>query len=118
MWGHPCLAAEGHQRPKEAAGPDFINRWVEIAADARRHTLRCFADAPFEVQRRACEQAAILVSLNNLRSFPWVKSREDEGTLTVHGWYFDLQAGALHAYSPRLDSFLPLVCPLPGTISA
>ena len=104
---------QGHHRPDDAKGPDFIRHWVEIAAEARQQTLKRFSDAPFDVQCRACEQAAILVSLNNLRTFPWISERLDSGQLSIHGWYFDLREGALLGYSKRADAFLPLVCPLP-----
>jgi carbonic anhydrase len=30
----------------------------------------------------------------------------------LHGWYVDIEAGALMAYSARQQRFLPLVCPL------
>ncbi|HWW71112.1 MAG TPA: hypothetical protein VN089_14315, partial [Duganella sp.] len=42
------------------------------------------------------------------------KRRVDEGKLKLHGWYFDLESGALMAYSARQQQFLPLVCPLPA----
>jgi len=69
-------------------------------------------DASVLEQRRACELASVLVSLKNLETFPWVKSAIASGELTLHGWYFDLDSGALLAYAPRADAFLPLVCPI------
>ena len=63
-------------------------------------------------QNRACELGAIIMSLNNLRSFPWISEREASGEIALHGWYFDMSNGALLAYSPRSDTFLPMVCPL------
>ncbi|MBV1777468.1 carbonic anhydrase [Burkholderiaceae bacterium DAT-1] len=91
---------------------DFIGRWVNIAAYARDQVIQEMPAASPREWQRACELASILVSLNNLRSFPWVKDRVDKGKLTLHGWYFDLDAGALLGWSPRADSFLPLVCPI------
>ncbi|RZT41848.1 carbonic anhydrase [Cupriavidus agavae] len=98
----------------EAATPaqDFIGPWVRIASPARRLVEQTLRDATPEQRQRACEQAAILVSLNNLESFPFVRAACERGALTLHGWYFDLEAGALLGYSARADSFLPLVCPL------
>jgi carbonic anhydrase len=64
-------------------------------------------------QHHACELASILLSLDNLLTYPWLRRRVDEGKLKLHGWYFDLESGALMAYSPRQQQFLPLVCPLP-----
>lgn len=91
---------------------DFIGRWVRIAEPARERVMRQLPQASLAERLRACEQASILVSLRNLESFPWVRKRVADGELTLHGWYFDLDAGALLAYSARSDSFLPLVCPL------
>ena len=46
------------------------------------------------------------------QDLPFVRRAVQAGDLTLHGWYFDLVAGALLAYSPRADAFLPVVCPL------
>jgi carbonic anhydrase len=61
------------------------------------------------VQRKACEQGAIALSLENLRSFPWVRERVDAGTLTLDGWYFDMDAGELLGYKAETGRFAALV---------
>lgn len=101
------------QRFSTKGETDFIGRWVSIADPARQQVKRKMAGHSAAEQQRACEQAAILVSLKNLKTFPWVDQRLREGKLTLHGWYFDLEAGTLLAYSERVDAFLPLVCSLP-----
>lgn len=94
---------------------DFISMWVSIAEPAKRQTLASFTDAPLEVKCRVCEQSSILNSLNNLMSFPWIREAVDAGRLSLHGWYFDLEAGELLAYSKRVGAFLPMVCALDST---
>ncbi|CAB3654135.1 MULTISPECIES: carbonic anhydrase [Achromobacter] len=91
---------------------DYLGRWMDIAEPAREQVLRQMPDASKEERRRACEQASILISLRNLEDLPFVRRAVDAGSLSLHGWYFDLVAGALLAYSPRADTFLPIVCPL------
>lgn len=94
-------------------GPyDFVSAWVGIAAAARRSTLATFGNAPFETQCRVCEQSSILNSLNNLMTYPWVRTAIEQGRLTIHGWYFDIDRGELLAYSDRAGAFLPMVCAL------
>ena len=85
---------------------------MDIAEPARQRVLNQMPDASDAERRRACEQASILISLRNLESLPCVRRALEAGTLTLHGWYFDLVAGALLAYSQRADGFLPIVCPL------
>jgi carbonic anhydrase len=88
---------------------EFIGAWVSIAKAARERVLRELVDAPLEVQTRACGQGAIALSLENLMSFPWIRERVEASVLELHGWYFDIDAGELLAYSQQTSSFVPLV---------
>ena len=88
---------------------EFIGTWVGIARPARERVLRELAGESPAVQTRACEQGAIALSLGNLLSFPWIRERVEAGTMALHGWYFDIDAGELLAYSPQTSSFAPLV---------
>jgi carbonic anhydrase len=96
---------------------EFIGAWVSIAKAARDRVLSELAGEPDAVQARACERRAISLSLENLKSFPWIRERVEAGTLALHGWYFDIDAGELLAYSAEHDSFSPLVAkPVSGTL--
>ena len=87
----------------------FVTRWVQIAARARERVLEELKDKPRHMQEMACEQASILVSLENLLTFPFVRARVEAGTLTLHGWYFDMDHGDLLSYLPETGQFEPLV---------
>ena len=95
---------------------EFIGAWVSIARAARERVLRELAGESEAVQATACGQWAISLSLDNLRSFPWIRERVEAGTLALHGWYFDIDAGELLAYSPATSSFAPLV-PKPAAVA-
>lgn len=83
----------------------FISGWMSIAAPAREKVLADLSGKSPQLQQRAVEQASILISLENLHSFPWVAQRVSAGTLTLHGWYFDLNAGELLRYMPHTGLF-------------
>ncbi len=87
---------------------EFIGPWVSIATRARERVLRELPQKSPELQAKACEEAAILVSLDNLLSFPWIRERVDNNELVLHGWYFDIGAGGLFAYSAETATFEPL----------
>lgn len=91
---------------------DFVGQWMRIAEPVAARVRRELAHRDSAEQHHACELASILQSLDNLLTYPWLKRRVDEGKLKIHGWYFDLESGALMAYSARQQQFLPLVCPL------
>ena len=67
---------------------DFIGSWVSIAEDIIAKPECC--------EDHVCaEQEGVRVSLKNLETFPWIRSRVEAGTLTIHGWWFDLDHGEL-----------------------
>jgi carbonic anhydrase len=89
-------------------GGGFIINWMEIAVPARERVLTELADKDAALQQRAAEQAGILLSLENLHSFPFIHERVAQGSLSLHGWYFDLAEGALLEYRSELGRFEPL----------
>ena len=88
---------------------EFIGTWVSIAQTVRERVKRELAGEPDAVQTRACEQGAIQLSLGNLMSFPWIRERVGAGSLALHGWYFDIDAGELLGYSAEAKGFASLV---------
>ena len=107
--GIRALLAPQQQQQTET---NFVGRWMSIAEPVKQRVLHDLQHKSSEAQHKACELASILHSLDNLLTYPWVKRRVAEGKLKLHGWYFDIETGALLAYSPRQQEFLPLVCPL------
>ncbi len=86
----------------------FIGDWMHLADDARIQVERDMPDAPEEERQRACEQRAILISLENLMTFSWVRERVENGMLALHGWYFDIEHGQMLQHNPVSRAFEPL----------
>lgn len=103
--GIRALVDEGAAR---LADYGYVGDWTGIVRRARDAVLRGLPDAGPDAQVRAIEQAAVIVSLGNVLSFPWVRERVAAGTLSVHGWYFDLRAGELSAFDPAEAAFRPV----------
>lgn len=89
---------------EDSAGYSFIKPWMNIVSAASD-----FSSSKGENNATACEQRAILISLNNLSSFPWVKQGIESGTLRLHGWYFDIQTGTLSEYNEGADKFEEII---------
>jgi len=89
-----------------ANNPDsFIDDWMHLVESARAGVRQEMPEASMAAQARACEQRAILISLSNLMTFPWVRERVEVGTLTLHGWYFDIEHGQLLRYNAISNVF-------------
>lgn len=77
---------------------DFIGKWMSDVKDvavAVRHDHD--ADVGHDLQT-AVEHASVEHSLANLRTFPWLRMKENKRELTVHGAWFDIALGELHVF--------------------
>ncbi len=84
----------------------FVPSWVSMLAAAHRRVLATMSHAGPETCTRACEQNAVLVSLENLTTFPWVRERIQAGELQLHGWYVDIAEPELSAYDWEAGKFV------------
>ena len=103
IMGHSgCGGVKALMTKEENAANDgpysFLSHWIEIISPAKERVLKDFPDTDIDGQCHACEKEAILVSLNNLAGFPWVKKRIQEGTLHIHGWHFSVADALLQVY--------------------
>jgi carbonic anhydrase len=92
----------------------FIAKWMSMVRPARDRVLAAHAIEPDIDPQRALEQAAIRLSLANLRSFPFVVERETSGSLKLQGAYFDIADGILRVLNAASDRFEPVGLNLPG----
>ncbi len=88
---------------------EFIGHWMDIVRPAYARVSEAMPNAEPGVRQRACEQAAVLVSLENLLTFPWLRDAVEAGRCHLHGWYFDIERGELLSYLPETGAFEPLV---------
>lgn len=84
-------------------GYSFIDKWVAILGEARDRVL---AADPADPQQML-EHEAIKVSLSNLRSFPFVREREEQGELKLHGALFGIAEGVLYVLEEENGAFVP-----------
>ncbi|WP_026379644.1 carbonic anhydrase [Afifella pfennigii] len=73
---------------------DFIGKWMSLIAPAADR-LEGRSELPREEYLARLEQASILQTLQNLRTFPFVRTREEAGELFLHAAYFDVATGRL-----------------------
>jgi carbonic anhydrase len=79
----------------------FVGRWMDIL----RPGFDRVAHVPVADRPRALEKEAVVVSLENLMTFPFVKAAVEDDMLTLHGLWSDTGAGGLEQYDPALGGF-------------
>ena len=73
---------------------DFVAPWVAQATPVVRLVCESF---PAEPAERLAEETVVRLSLENLRTFPWIAEREKAGDLTLVGLHFGIADGVLTA---------------------
>ena len=88
--------------PELEAETSFVGRWMDLL----RPSYEAVADIAQEDDRlEALEKRAVLTSLENLMTFPFVASAVEAGDLALHGLWNDITTGELEAYDSGRDGF-------------
>jgi carbonic anhydrase len=82
----------------------FVGRWMDIL----RPGFDKVAHLPDDQILRALEKQAVLTSLENLMTFPFVRAAVEDDRLTLHGLWNDTGEGLLETYDPARDGFVPV----------
>ncbi|MES3093790.1 carbonic anhydrase [Sphingomonas aerolata] len=91
-----CKAALAGTFDKAERGQGgFISDWVHLLDGARESVAKDHADLKSEEAREAMEQAAVRTSIDNLRTFPFVRDAEAAGDLEIRGAVFAIDDGIL-----------------------
>ncbi len=102
--GIRALVSGGTQMEKTS----FVGHWMEIARTAKERVLKRSAGLDFEAQCKECEMEAIITSLENLKTFPFVLDAIGTRDLKLFGIYFDLEQGQLFEFDPAISGFKQL----------
>ena len=84
----------------------FIADWISMLDDARERVVHEHGDHG-PAAERAMEQAGVMVSLANLRTFPCVQQKEANGSLRLRGAFFAISDGLLHVLDEASGEFGP-----------
>ena len=101
---HAALTQQLHGNKPGEGG--FVATWIDMLDDVREPIVSQLGTEGREAER-AMEQAAVKVSLANLRTFPCVREKERSNQLTLRGAYFAISDGVLHLLDEKSGLFKP-----------
>ena len=81
---------------------------MKIAHPAKEKILKQYPNSSLNQQMSLCEKESLLISFNNLKTFPWIQKAVSKKALFLHAWYFDLKAKVIEAYIPSKKKFIDL----------
>jgi len=100
-----CLDMCQCKAPELDAKDSFVGRWMDILRP--KYDEVADIEEPAE-QVRQLEKHAVMTSLENLMTFPWIAEKVKDGELTLHGLWTDIGEGGLQCYSAEKGGFVPV----------
>jgi len=90
--------------PELAENSSFVGRWIDILKPAYERLGGNEAD----ISDGMLEKEGVLVSLENLMTFPFVHDAVDREELSLHGLWTNIGEGGLEFYDPDAGEFVPV----------
>ena len=112
MGHHACGGVRGcHDMlaglaPQLDSPTSYVGSWLKLLKPGFETLAGRGLD--YEARISALEKEAILVSLRNLMTFPFVSGEVESGHLQLHGVWKDIRDGGLEIYDPATGGFAPL----------
>jgi carbonic anhydrase len=107
VMGHThCGGIRAYSEHRNRLNPgDFIDNWMSLIAPAAE-SLGDASNGPDYLGR--LERASIVATLDNLLTFPWIRSRVENRQLELIGAYFDVGTGSLAVCDRAANAFTAL----------
>ncbi|MDQ3262779.1 MAG: carbonic anhydrase [Myxococcota bacterium] len=111
--GHThCGAMQAVLAPQSVEHLPRVKRWLQQGDRLRTIVGERYAHLSPEERVTAAVEENVLVQLENLKAFPFVARRLEEGTLRMNGWVFKIETGEVFDYDPKVGQFVPLEGPV------
>jgi carbonic anhydrase len=107
--GHAqCGGVKAFAEDAEPLSPgDFIGKWMSLMAPALDKVGPRGDLSPADYLTRL-EQANVVNSLDNLMTFPRLRTLVEMGRIAIHGAYFGVATGRLSVRDPETGTFAPI----------
>jgi len=105
--GHSnCGAMQALYKDKrEFNNMPHLKDWLKIASPVIDVVNTFYSGLSTKSRLRITEEENILFQIKNIQTYPFVDQLLKEGSLHLHGWYYDIRTGNIYAYNPVINMF-------------
>ncbi len=82
-----------------------LKEWIDTALPVKDRVERLNDGLSITARNELTAKEHVIVQLKNLKTFPVITRALDQGKLSLHGWYYDIGTGAVHAYNEVKNTF-------------
>lgn len=107
--GHSdCGAMKGALHPEMVEKMPHVRDWLTNCQAAVRVVEQRHGNADEATRVARLIEENVLLQIQHLRTHPSVAGAIAGGNMTLHGWVYDIETGAVRAYDPDTGTFRPL----------
>ncbi len=93
----------------EKIDDEEISSFIDVAqAGLKKAETLCAGVCTHDELLRNTEEEIVLLSAENLKSYPSVATALSENRVTIKSWLFDMESGELLQYNENFKEFVPL----------
>lgn len=107
--GHSdCAALKGALNPDSLGAFPHFRLWLGYAEAATLVVRESMGAATEEERLRRLIEENVVLQMQHLMTHPYVAARVRAGKTRIHGWVYDIGAGAVNAWDERAGAFVPV----------
>jgi carbonic anhydrase len=105
--GHSeCGAMKALVKGTEGPHLPHLESWLQHGHEALKRVREGFVLNPALSEHNQVSQVNVLLQMEHVASYPFIKERLAQGSLRIHGWWFDIAHADVYCYEPPLNQFV------------
>lgn len=88
-----------HCESEELDNIPHTKKWLELAKPARDKVEKIKNQFHYDNVDWLVEQENIILQMNHLFSYPYIKEKYKNKSLEIYGWYYDIEKGIVYNYN-------------------
>jgi carbonic anhydrase len=109
LCGHSqCGAMQGLIQPQATADMPAVTDWLALAGPVVEQARSRLGQASTAQMLGAVIEQNVLMQMQHLQSYPFVRDAAAAGRLRLHAWVYAFERGEVTVYDQQIDRFVPL----------
>lgn len=85
----------------------LVYEWLHHTEATRKLVLDNYGHLDKQAMMDALVAENVLTQIDNLKTYPSIRSKLYNGNLSIYGWIYKIETGEVLAYDPETHAFLP-----------
>ncbi len=104
--GHSdCGAMKAVLHPERVSSLPNVAHWLSHCGAARAIVEALYPNAGADEKLHRLTEQNVLMQMRHVETHPPVAAAVGTGALAIHGWIYQIETGAVHAYNPETKRF-------------